>query len=93
MTPWSWYAGYPGETYDIVCDAPSREKVIAMALRELKPGERFQIIEARASDALRHEGSDCVPFLRTRNHEILTAGEVLAKPTITQPGHLTREAV
>ena len=73
MSPWSWYAGYPGETYDIVCDAPSRDAVIADALREVSPGERFQIVEARASDAVKFEGSDHVPFLRTRNHEILTA--------------------
>lgn len=72
MTPWSWYAGHIDETYDIACDEPSRDAVIAAARKELKPGEQFQIVEARASDAKRYEGSEHVPFLRTRNHEILT---------------------
>jgi len=75
MTPWRWFAGHPGEyNYDIACDCASREEVIREALRNLGPGDTFQIIEARSSDAIKHEGSDCVPFLRTRNHEILTAG-------------------
>lgn len=75
MTPWRWYAGIIGEwTYDLACDCPSREAAIAEANRELKPGDQFQIIEARSSEAAKHEGSDCVPFLRTRNHEVLTVG-------------------
>jgi len=77
MSPWSWWAGVPGErTYDLACDCATREDAIREGLRELQPGERFQIIEARSSEAAEHEGSDCVPFLRTRNHEILTAGPV-----------------
>jgi hypothetical protein len=75
MTPWSWYAGHPGEfTYDLAVDCASREDAIREALRELSAGETFQVIEARSSEASKHEGSDCVPFLRTRNHEVLTAG-------------------
>lgn len=75
MTPWSWYAGHPGEhTYDLACDCASRDDAIRGALRELDAGETFQVIEARSSEAREHEGSDCVPFLRTRNHEILIAG-------------------
>ncbi len=74
MTPWSWWAGSPGEqSYDIA-EASTRDEVIRMACRELGPGDTFQIIEARSSEAAKHEGSDCVPFLRTRNHEILTVG-------------------
>lgn len=73
MTPWGWYAGYVGEAYDIACDEPSRDAVLAAARKELKPGEAFQIIEARASDAKKYEGSDFVPFLATRNHETLIA--------------------
>ena len=72
MTPWSWYAGFPNDTYDIAVDEPSREAVIAAAIREVGPGETIQILDARASEAAKHEGSDCVPFLRTRNHKILT---------------------
>lgn len=75
MTPWRWFAGHPGEdTYDLACDCHSREDAIREALRELSPGETFRLIEARSSEARQHEGSDCVPFLRTRNHEFLTAG-------------------
>ena len=75
MTPWRWWAGHPGEhTYDLAGDCATREDAIREAVRELSPGERFQIIEARSSEDVRHEGSDCVPFLRTRNHEVLTAG-------------------
>jgi hypothetical protein len=78
MTPWRWWAGHPGEyNYDIACDCATREEVIREALRSLICGEQFQIVEARSSEALRHGGSDCVPFLRTRNHEILVAGPAL----------------
>lgn len=78
MTPWRWWAGEIGaDTYDLAGDCASREDVIRQACRELKPGEQFQIIEARSSGAIKHEGSDCVPFLRTRNHEVLTAGPAL----------------
>ena len=78
MTPWRWWAGMIGEhTYDLAGDCATREDVIRAALHELTPGERFQIVEARSSEDVRHEGSDCVPFLRTRNHEILTAGPPL----------------
>lgn len=80
MTPWRWYAGIPGEdNYDLAWDCASRDEVIREAVRELEPGDTFQIIEARASEAAEHEGSDCVPFLRTRNHEVLTVGPALAK--------------
>jgi hypothetical protein len=75
MTPWTWWAGHVGEpSYDIA-EASSREAVIAAAEREIGPGDTFQIIEARSSEAVEHEGSDCVPFLRTRNHEIRTVGQ------------------
>jgi hypothetical protein len=75
MTPWSWWAGHVGEhSYDIA-DGDTREAVIEAAERELEPGETFQIIEARSSEAAKHEGSDYVPFLRTRNHEIRTVGQ------------------
>ncbi|EJL21935.1 hypothetical protein [Novosphingobium sp. AP12] len=76
MTPWRWWAGHVGEeSYDIAEEA-SREAVIAAAERELGPGDTFEIIEARSSEAAEYEGSDFVPFLRTRNHEIRTVGQV-----------------
>lgn len=75
MTPWAWWAGSPGEeTYDIACEVPTREEAIREALRSLGPGDKFQIIEARMSEDKRYEGADFVPFVRTRNHEIMTVG-------------------
>jgi len=73
MTKWYWYAGEIGDdTYDLVSDAPTREDAIKEASRQLQIGDRFQIIEARSSQAKKYEGSDFVPFLRTRNHEIVS---------------------
>ncbi len=77
MTPWKWRFGYHDgfdtcEAY--VSDFPNREAAIAAALRETLPGERFHIIEARSSESMKHEQADVIPFLRTRNHEILTNG-------------------
>lgn len=74
MTPWSWFAGeIDAEAYDLACDVATREEAVREALAQLRPGERFQVIEARSSEAIKHEGG-IVPFLRTRNHEIMTAG-------------------
>lgn len=79
MTPWRWWAREPGDdTYDLACDEPTREAVIQEASRHLKPGDRFEIIEARASEDRRYEGSDLVPFLRIRNGETVT---VAASPS------------
>lgn len=79
MTPWTWFAGnLDDDVYDLA-EADTREKVIAAALDAstgwLKPGDQFRIIEARSSTAKKYEGSDFVPFLRTRNEEIITVGE------------------
>lgn len=72
MTPWAWYWKLADdESYGEECS--SREAVIAAAHREVGPGETFEIIEARMSEAVEHEGSDFIPFLRSRNHEVLTA--------------------
>lgn len=72
MTPWAWYWKHPDdESYGEECS--SREHVIAAAHREVRPGETFEVIEARMSEAVEHEGSDFIPFLRSRNHEVLTA--------------------
>ncbi|MBK0020922.1 hypothetical protein IAE29_03270 [Ochrobactrum sp. S46] len=79
MTPWTWFAGnLDDDVYDLA-EADSREKVIAVALDAstgwLKPGDQFRIVEARSSTAKKYEGSDFVPFLRTRNEEFITVGE------------------
>lgn len=75
MTPWAWWAGHPGEnTYDIAVEEPTREAVILAACRELGPGDTFRIVEARSSEAMKYEGAECVPFLRTRNEETITVG-------------------
>ncbi len=72
---WEWYAGEVDcFTYDLGC-ALSREEVIAQAEGRMKPGEQFQIIEAKASQAAKYEGSDHVPFLKTRNFEIVTVSK------------------
>lgn len=80
MTPWSWWAGEIGEDcYDLACECKTREEAIQQALRRVSVGERFNIVEARSSEAKEHEGSDLVPFLRTRNAEVLTAGPTLLR--------------
>jgi hypothetical protein len=87
MTPWSWWAGDPDEdAYDLACDCPTREAAIREALRMVAPGGQFQVIEARSSEAAEHEGSDLVPFLRTRNHEILTAGPTTHPADVSSTG-------
>lgn len=79
MTPWSWYAGEVDEfVYDLACDEPSREAVINTAVAQLEVGDQFQIIEARSSEAKRQENDDgIIPFLRTRNHELVTVTTAL----------------
>jgi len=88
MTPWRWWAGALGEPcYDLASDCATREAAIQEALRNVAVGEQFRIVEARSSEAAKYEGPDLVPFLRTRNHEILTAGPSLVGiPTDDQGG-------
>jgi hypothetical protein len=75
MTPWRWWAGeLDDDAYCLAGDEPTREAVIQQAIFGMKPGDQFRIIEARSSTDRRYEGSDLVPFLRTRNHEIITVG-------------------
>ena len=72
MTPWKWWAGeIDCQTFDLACEASTREDAIREALTKLSPGEKFQIIEARSSTDKCHD--DFVPFVRTRNFEVLTA--------------------
>lgn len=82
MTPWQWWAGeLDNPTYDLAGDCATREDVIREAIRFLKPGEQFRIVEARSSEDRRYEGSDHIPFLRTRNNEIITVGPIAAQPS------------
>jgi hypothetical protein len=74
MTPWRWWIGEADivdseSQYDADCD--TREAAIAWANREYPAGTPFYIIEARSSEDRRHEESDLVPFLRSRNKERL----------------------
>ena len=69
---WEWWAGVVGEPiYDLAGGCSTREEVIAQAMREAAAGEPIQIIEARSSSAARYEGAESVPFVKTRNHEII----------------------
>ena len=70
MTPWAWWAGHIGEDYEIA-EASSRDAVIQAARREIAPSAPFQIIEARSSTDRHFDGADVIPFVRTRNHEII----------------------
>jgi len=84
VSPWSWFAGeIDAESYGLAEEA-SRDAVIAAALKELEPGDVFEIIEARSSDAKKYEGSDFVPFLQWRNHELLKVSEDGKSATPTQ---------
>jgi hypothetical protein len=77
MTGWEWWAGDIGDDdYGLEGGLPTREDVIQRASRYMKPGDQFRIIEARSSTDRRYEGADLVPFLRTRNKEIVTVGPV-----------------
>jgi hypothetical protein len=74
MSPWAWYWKHAeDEVYGEEC--ASREAVIAAAEKELVPGEPFEIVEARMSEARQHWESDYIPFLRIRNHESITVGQ------------------
>ena len=75
MTPWTWFAGELGEDVYELAEENTREKVIETAMRHLSVGDQFRIIEARSSTAKKYDGSDFVPFLRTRNAEIIEVVE------------------
>jgi len=74
MTPWTWHAGnLDDDVYDLA-EEPTRQRVIEVASLYLAEGDQFRIIEARSSTDAKYEGADFVPFLRTRNAEIITVG-------------------
>lgn len=73
---WEWQVGRcDGENhYDIGC-GNSREDAIKQGMATVDPDESFQIIEAiSAGDDHPDWSEDWVPFLQTRNHEIITKG-------------------
>lgn len=72
---WEWHVGeINGDCYDIGC-SNSREAAIEAGMRHVGYGESFQIIEAiSAGDDHPDWSEDWVPFLQTRNHEIITKG-------------------
>jgi hypothetical protein len=77
MTPWQWWATPTfcrGEGEWMLGEFESREDAIRAANHEFRPGTSFSIIEARASTDARHfdGNADIIPFVRTRNEEILT---------------------
>ncbi|KAB2788160.1 hypothetical protein F9K97_03385 [Brucella anthropi] len=72
MTPWTWFAGNLDDVVYDLAEEDTREKAIEVASRQLSFGQQFRIIEARSSSAQKYEGSDFIPFLRTRNAEIIT---------------------
>lgn len=76
MTFWQWwwleYDGQEQEGWTGGC--ASREAAISEAQREVPVGAQFLVIEARSSSAAKHGGADWIPFLRTRNRELLTNG-------------------
>lgn len=72
MTGWEWWAGHLDEPiYDIAGGCASRADVIAQARENIGDRETFRIIEARSSTSLKFEADDFVPFMQTRNAEII----------------------
>lgn len=69
---WRWYATEEGVHDAYCCESRTRDEVLANAQAEFEPGQRIQIVEAVMSQAQKYEGSDFVPFIRERNHEVLT---------------------
>lgn len=81
MTRWEWWAGeLDDDTYGLEGAEPTRDGLIRKVSRYMKPGDQFRIIEARSSTDRRYDGADFVPFVRTRNAEIITVGPVAANP-------------
>ena len=86
MSPWEWWASeLDDDVYGLAGGEKTREEVIRLACQQMCSGEQFRIVEARSSSDRRYEGQDFVPFLRTRNLEIVTVGPV-PTPAPTQEG-------
>lgn len=71
-TDWSWWAGIVGdESYALAAECKTRDEAIREALRNAPDDCEIEIIEARQSTDMRHEGADIIPFVRTRNHQVI----------------------
>ena len=76
---WFWWAGWKTTVdddgrYDIDMQ-PTREAVVASALRETLPGDQFYVIEAVMGPFHEDdEEQETQPFAETRNRELLTNG-------------------
>jgi len=71
-TDWHWWAGVVGEwSYDLACETSSRDAAITEALRHASDGDIVQVVEAQMSTAAKYDGHDEIPFVRTRNREIV----------------------
>jgi hypothetical protein len=82
MTGWEWWAGdIDDDDYCLEGGCSSKAEVVRNVSRYMKPGDQFRIIEARSSTDRRYEGSDMVPFLRTRNKEVITVGPASVERT------------
>lgn len=73
MTPWQWWAtDVFSESEGTWSEGEFADKGSAIAAgRKAFPGEHFYIIEARSSEARKHEGADVMPFLKRRNKELV----------------------
>jgi hypothetical protein len=76
---WVWWAGWKATVdddgrYDIDSQ-PTREAVIASALRETLPGDQFYVIEAVMAPWDEDEHDEVQPFAATRNLELMTNGQ------------------
>jgi len=75
---WEWWAGIVGDDcYELAGGCSTRERAITEALRNAGDEDVIQIVEAQSSSAMKYEGADFVPFVRTRNQEVLGRGAAL----------------
>lgn len=82
MTDWEWFAGDYGsvENEGVYPAGPFPTKTEAIAelqsigIEPIDGKQMIYVIEARSSTAMRYEGEEVVPFLRTRNKELIELG-------------------
>lgn len=85
MTRWEWFAGsYADVEYEGVyssggfaCRDDAIVELARQGIEALDGQLLFYVIEARSSTAMRHEGADVVPFVRSRNLQLLDLGELM----------------
>lgn len=73
-TAWQWWAT-PRAAYHegewTLGEFSTREEAVAAGMEATEHGEFFYVVEARSSTAKKHEGAEIVPFVATRNLEII----------------------